>query len=97
MIVTFTANPSVDRTLEISTLVRGAVTRATRTRVDGGGKGVNVTRALAANGYPSIAVLPSGGAGRLVRKLDRGAARAGRPGSGRHRRPRTVGYIRRGS
>lgn len=62
MIVTFTANPSVDRTLEISALVRGSVTRATRTRVDGGGKGVNVTRALAANGYPSIAVLPSGGA-----------------------------------
>jgi len=62
MIVTFTANPSVDRTLEIPKLVRGAVMRATRTRVDGGGKGVNVTRALAANGYPSIAVLPSGGA-----------------------------------
>jgi 1-phosphofructokinase len=62
MIVTFTANPSVDRTLEISELTRGAVIRATRTRVDGGGKGVNVTRALAANGHPSIAVLPSGGA-----------------------------------
>jgi 1-phosphofructokinase len=62
MIVTFTANPSVDRTLEISELVRGAVIRAARTRVDGGGKGVNVTRALAANGYSSIAVLPSGGA-----------------------------------
>jgi len=62
MIVTFTANPSVDRTLEISQLVRGAVMRATRTRVDGGGKGVNVTRALAGNGYPSIAVLPNGGA-----------------------------------
>ncbi len=62
MIVTFTANPSVDRTLEIAKLARGAVIRATRTRVDGGGKGVNVTRALAANGHPSIAVLPSGGA-----------------------------------
>ena len=62
MIVTSTANPSVDRTLEISKLVRGAVMRASQTRVDGGGKGVNVTRALAANGYASIAVLPSGGA-----------------------------------
>lgn len=62
MIVTFTANPSVDRTLEISELFRGAVIRATRTRVDGGGKGVNVTRALAASGHASIAVLPSGGA-----------------------------------
>ena len=62
MIVTFTANPSVDRTLEIPDFARGGVIRATQTRVDGGGKGVNVTRALAANGYPSIAVLPSGGA-----------------------------------
>jgi 1-phosphofructokinase len=62
VIVTFTANPSVDRTSEISALVRGAVIRAARTRVDGGGKGVNVTRALAANGHPSIAVLPCGGA-----------------------------------
>jgi 1-phosphofructokinase len=62
MIVTFTANPSVDRTSEIPELVRGAVIRAAHTRVDGGGKGVNVTRALAANGHSSIAVLPSGGA-----------------------------------
>ena len=62
MIVTFTANPSVDRTLEIPEFARGAVIRATQTRVDGGGKGVNVTRALAANGHPSIAVLPRGGA-----------------------------------
>jgi 1-phosphofructokinase len=62
MIVTFTVNPSVDRTLEISELVRGAVIRAPRTRVDGGGKGVNVTRALAGNGHLSVAVLPSGGA-----------------------------------
>jgi 1-phosphofructokinase len=62
MIVTFTANPSVDRTSEVVELIRGAVMRARQTRVDAGGKGVNVTRALAANGYPSIAVLPSGGA-----------------------------------
>jgi 1-phosphofructokinase len=61
LIVTFTANPSVDRTAEVPELRRGAVLRATRTRVDGGGKGVNVTRALAANGHPSIAVLPTGG------------------------------------
>ncbi len=62
MIVTFTANPSVDRTAEVDALVRGAVIRARAIHVDGGGKGVNVTRALCANGYPSLAVLPSGGA-----------------------------------
>jgi 1-phosphofructokinase len=62
MIVTFTANPSVDRTVEVQELVRGAVIRASAIHVDGGGKGVNVTRALAANGYRSLAVLPAGGA-----------------------------------
>jgi 1-phosphofructokinase len=62
MILTFTANPSVDRTSEVDELVRGAVIRAGAVRVDGGGKGVNVTRALSANGHESIAVLPNGGA-----------------------------------
>jgi 1-phosphofructokinase len=61
MIVTFTANPSVDRTSEVEELVRGAVMRARAVRVDAGGKGVNVTRALVANGHASIAVLPIGG------------------------------------
>jgi len=62
MIVTFTANPSVDRTSEVDELTRGAVMRARAIRVDAGGKGVNVTRALSANGHASLAVLPSGGA-----------------------------------
>jgi 1-phosphofructokinase len=61
-IVTLTANPSVDRTAEVGELVRGAVIRAHQMRIDAGGKGINVTRALAANGYSSVAVLPSGGA-----------------------------------
>ena len=61
MIVTLTANPSVDRTLEIPTLARGEVVRATAARVHPGGKGVNVARALMANGIPARAVLPSGG------------------------------------
>lgn len=62
MIVTVTANPSVDRTVEVDRLVRGAVVRARSARVDAGGKGVNVARALAANGHAARAVLPSGGA-----------------------------------
>ncbi len=61
MIVTVTPNPSVDRTIEVDTLVRGAVLRARASRVDAGGKGVNVSRALAANGHKTRAVLPSGG------------------------------------
>lgn len=61
LIVTVTPNPSVDRTLEVGRIERGAVLRATSTRIDAGGKGVNVTRALVANGHESIAVLPLGG------------------------------------
>ena len=62
MIVTVTLNPSLDRTVEVDALVRGAVLRTSEPVVEPGGKGVNVTRALALNGTPSIAVLPVGGA-----------------------------------
>jgi 1-phosphofructokinase len=61
VIVTLTPNPSLDRTLAIPRLVRGAVLRATSGRVDPGGKGVNVARVLLANGHPALAVLPTGG------------------------------------
>lgn len=71
MIVTVTVNPSLDRTVEIDALVRGAVHRARGGRVDAGGKGVNIARALTANGYAARAVLPVGGpdGGELVRLL----------------------------
>lgn len=62
MIVTVTPNPSLDRTIEVDALVRGAVIRATGATVEAGGKGVNVSRALAANGLTTRAVLPWGGA-----------------------------------
>src|SRR5438309_2255339 len=61
MIVTVTPNPSLDRTVEIDALVRGGVLRASRASVEAGGKGVNISRALAANSIPTLAVLPSGG------------------------------------
>jgi len=72
MIVTVTPNPSLDRTLEVETLVRGEVQRAVATRVDAGGKGVNVARALVANGHDAKAVLPVGGmeGDQLVALLD---------------------------
>ena len=62
MIVTVTPNPSLDRTLELDRLVRGAVNRASGGRLDPGGKGVNVSRALAAHGVKTTAVVPLGGA-----------------------------------
>jgi 1-phosphofructokinase len=61
MIVTLTLNPSLDRTIEVDELVRGTMTRATSARLDPGGKGVNVSRALLANQVPSVAVVPVGG------------------------------------
>lgn len=60
-ITTVTPNPSVDWTLEISTLTRGMVHRITAQHQEPSGKGVNVTRALTANGVRSVAVLPLGG------------------------------------
>ncbi|MFI1150280.1 1-phosphofructokinase [Streptomyces sp. NPDC020817] len=70
MILTVTPNPSLDRTYEVPSLERGAVLRATGDRVDPGGKGVNVSRAVAAAGVFTTAVLPLGGApGALIAKL----------------------------
>ncbi len=62
MIVTLTLNPSVDRTVEVEALARGEVMRALGVRVDPGGKGINVSRALAAHGLPTRAVITVGGA-----------------------------------
>jgi 1-phosphofructokinase len=61
MIVTVTLNPSLDRTIELDRLARGRVQRVTAARLDPGGKGVNVARALLANGVPTRAVVPIAG------------------------------------
>ncbi|GAB3586859.1 1-phosphofructokinase [Calidifontibacter terrae] len=70
MIVTLTPNPSVDRTISFERIELGEVQRATASRVDPGGKGVNISRALVANGSSTLAVLPVGGPeGRLLTDL----------------------------
>ncbi|WP_304606111.1 1-phosphofructokinase [Actinotalea lenta] len=56
-----TLNPSLDRTVEVPRLRIGEVNRATGGHLHPGGKGVNVTRALLANGVAARAVLPVGG------------------------------------
>jgi 1-phosphofructokinase len=61
VIITLTPNPSVDRTLEISSLTPGGVHRATAEHEEPSGKGVNVSRALTSNGMASLAILPVGG------------------------------------
>lgn len=80
MMITLTPNPSIDRTVAFAQLHRGAVNRASSSRIDPGGKGVNVARALTANGSAATAVLPVGGPeGHLMEELlaDAGVARLG--------------------
>ncbi|NJP69006.1 1-phosphofructokinase [Streptomyces spiramenti] len=70
MILTITPNPSLDRTYDIATLERGTVLRADTDRVDPGGKGVNLSRAIGAAGLDTTAVLPLGGPeGALLARL----------------------------
>jgi hypothetical protein len=79
VIVTLTANPSLDRTIEVVALQRGAVIRALSGRIDAGGKGVNVSRALARHGHKSMAVVPTGGpdGAQMQALLDGAAAESG--------------------
>jgi 1-phosphofructokinase family hexose kinase len=56
--------------VSITELQRGEVHRATASRLDPGGKGVNISRALTAHKAPTLAVLPAGGPqGRLLAEL----------------------------
>jgi 1-phosphofructokinase len=61
VIVTLTLNPSLDRTVDVESLERGGVIRTSEPVLEPGGKGVNVTRALSANGVPSLAILAVAG------------------------------------
>jgi len=69
VILTLTVNPSLDRTMEVDQLVRGTVHRVRAFHVHPGGKGVNVSRVLAANGYKTRAMLPAGPDGAQLASL----------------------------
>jgi 1-phosphofructokinase len=70
MIVTVTPNPSIDRTVTLTTpLTRGAVHRVTSVTTEAGGKGVNVARALTAAGVEAVALLPAPVADPLIAAL----------------------------
>ena len=73
-VVTLTANPSLDRTLDLpGPLQRGAVARLGVSVTEPGGKGVNVSRALAAAGAEVVSVLPAADGDPIVAALhDRG-------------------------
>lgn len=59
---TLTPNPNLDRTLTVPAVRLEEVLRATESRLDPGGKGFNVSRALKGLGMESLAVALLGGA-----------------------------------
>lgn len=61
VILTLTPNPSLDLTYGLEELARGEVQRAASMTVEAGGKGINVSRNLVANGAASLPVAPVGG------------------------------------
>lgn len=67
MIYTVTLNPSLDRTIHYPTVSWGAVNRATRSSLDLGGKGINISNALRQLGSESVIMGFSAGVfGRLL-------------------------------
>ncbi|HML49993.1 MAG TPA: 1-phosphofructokinase [Propionicimonas sp.] len=71
MIVTLTANPSLDRTVTLGApLQRGEVQRAESVTVEPGGKGINVARVVHSAGHPVRAVLPADANDPILRGLD---------------------------
>ena len=62
MIYTVTLNPTLDRSLSVAEIVFNEVLRASQVRLDWGGKGLNVSRALNALGGESVAMGFVGGA-----------------------------------
>jgi 1-phosphofructokinase family hexose kinase len=75
MIYTLTLNPALDRELTVPDLVFDEVLRATALRVDYGGKGFNVSRALAALDAESVALGFVGG--KTGEKLEAGLSSLG--------------------
>ncbi len=69
-IVTLTPNPVLDRTLTVPRVQLDTVLRADELRLDAGGKGFNVSRALKTMGSATLAMALVGGAtGRLLQEM----------------------------
>ncbi len=69
MIVTVTLNPAVDKTMIVRDFVAGKTNRAKVDRLDPGGKGINVAKALKQLGCPVMALgLLAGVNGRFIRR-----------------------------
>ena len=56
MIITVTLNPALDKTIEIDEFKIGSVNRIVSTRVDAGGKGINVSKVIKELQHESLAL-----------------------------------------
>ena len=72
MIITVTLNPALDRSLSVPQFTADAVNRVTDSRLDPGGKGINVSKVLNAMGADSLATGFLGGnaGGAIASALD---------------------------
>lgn len=61
MIITVTLNPALDKTIEIDEFKIGSVNRIVSTRVDAGGKGINVSKVIKELQHESLALGLLGG------------------------------------
>lgn len=70
MILTVTLNPSIDRTLFVDGLKLGDTNRVSKTEVDAGGKGLNLSRVAAELGGTTLATgFLGGGPGQVIRSV----------------------------
>lgn len=70
MIYTVTLNPAIDKTVTIPNFSLDEVNRVAEIRLDPGGKGINVSKVLAALGEPSVILtLLAGETGRALRAM----------------------------
>ena len=69
-VLTVTLNPSLDKTFNLEEFTPGRVNRCSELRIDAGGKGINVSRALANFRTPTLALGISGGEnGKILKEL----------------------------
>ena len=80
MIYTVTLNPALDKTVEIPSFTTDGVNRITSIRTDPGGKGINVSKVVAALGSTSRALGILGGSTGVARKMGNCSAAGNRKG-----------------